>query len=317
MAYLRKAIQDDSRPNLINTASSVPGCYEDYVTSLKERYDRKRRIHSHHTRTLFNCKPCKDSSANELTRVHTTLNNAVKRLEFIGQFTAETILTFFAEGLLPPDLWEQWNLAEGDPQVVPKVNTLLQFLERRANLAQLKAADLGARNWEPPTERPRYPQRIPTKPEDTVIRRQNYTTSQGRMCLLCKEEQHPLFYCEAFKGMTVDERADYVRQKKLCFNCLSHGHGTRDCISMYRCKRCGKAHHSTLHRGPTEEVEEVPETERRVFAVAEVVNRGVHSPGVFLPTLLLTAHGPDHRSVEVRAMMDGGSTISLMKASVA
>lgn len=65
-----------------------------------------------------------------------TLYNSIKSLEFTGQFTTEALLTSFAEGLLPPDLWQQWNLEETDTQTVPSIYKLLKFVQKWSCIAR-------------------------------------------------------------------------------------------------------------------------------------------------------------------------------------
>lgn len=53
-----------------------------------------------------------------------------------------------------------------------------------------------------------------------------------------------------FKSKSPKERNDFVKQHKICFNCISSSlHNPRKCKSVIRCKveGCGKAHHTLLH----------------------------------------------------------------------
>ena len=46
---------------------------------------------------------------------------------------------------------------------------------------------------------------------------------------------------------SVRERAELIKVRKLCFNCLQPGHRSEDCDGP-KCKQCGRKHHTLLHR---------------------------------------------------------------------
>lgn len=310
LAYLQQAIQDPNYPQAVDTSSSAPGRFNTSITQLKARYDRKRKRHQRFTSDFFRCPPCKTANGPELHKLHTTLSGAVRNLRYTGQFTADQLATSYAEELLPAELSKEWHLKESDTQIVPPIDALLEFVEIHSNLPCYQPDQASAR-----PRHDRRPAQDRTRQDERPARKQQYATSTGRNCTLCKDTSHPLYYCEEFKALTVAERTELVKQKRLCFNCLSHGHNTRECVSTYKCKTCGKPHHTLLHRQNRPRGED-REEETRVAAAASVVKGKVHSPGIFIPTLLLTAQSPDQKEVQVRAMLDSGSTISLIKASV-
>ena len=55
--------------------------------------------------------------------------------------------------------------------------------------------------------------------------------------------------CGVFKAKRLDERKEYVKTEKLCFNCFSKGHSLKECNSKYWCRinNCNKEHHSSIH----------------------------------------------------------------------
>ncbi|XP_017484622.1 PREDICTED: uncharacterized protein LOC108373271 [Rhagoletis zephyria] len=59
--------------------------------------------------------------------------------------------------------------------------------------------------------------------------------------------------------MTSDERYESARIHQYCINCLATSHSTGACNSADSCHRCGKAHHTLLHRSTTSP----PERNRR------------------------------------------------------
>ena len=45
----------------------------------------------------------------------------------------------------------------------------------------------------------------------------------------CCEEKHKIFKCGKFKKLSVRERAELIKVRKLCFHCLRPGHRSEDC----------------------------------------------------------------------------------------
>ena len=61
---------------------------------------------------------------------------------------------------------------------------------------------------------------------------------------------HLLYRCEMFKLKPVNERIEFFKTKRICFNCInSVEHSARSCKSPVRCKapECGRPHHTLLH----------------------------------------------------------------------
>ena len=60
-------------------------------------------------------------------------------------------------------------------------------------------------------------------------------------CWLCTKP-HRLMDCDVFKAKSLDERKEYVKTEKLCFNCFSKGTSLKDCNSKYQCRvnNCNK-----------------------------------------------------------------------------
>ena len=75
------------------------------------------------------------------------------------------------------------------------------------------------------------------------------TSKKDDQCFMCSKT-HRLYRCELFKSKNPKERNEFVKAKKICFNCLSSTeHNYKNCKCSTRCQvsSCGKAHHSMLH----------------------------------------------------------------------
>lgn len=75
------------------------------------------------------------------------------------------------------------------------------------------------------------------------VTRAHVTSSQP--CLHCSEN-HSLFKCPKFRNLSVEQRFDFVKSKRVCFNCLRQNHMAQECQSK-SCTICDKRHNTLLH----------------------------------------------------------------------
>ncbi|XP_063990401.1 uncharacterized protein LOC135169382 [Diachasmimorpha longicaudata] len=114
---------------------------------------------------------------------------------------------------------------------------LLEFLEVRGTCSSAIPPPMA------PITRSERPRNLKNqvKPKAQV-----FVTTSKRNCGICSGE-HRVMNCEEFLKMPVPKREKTATNLSLCFNCLSRGHGTKECLSTFKCKRCNKSHHTLLH----------------------------------------------------------------------
>ena len=121
-------------------------------------------------------------------------------------------------------------------------------------------------------------------------------------CWMCKK-QHRLMECKEFLDASYDSKIEFVKQNKLCWNCLSKGHETKNCISTFRCRKnlCQKKHHTLLHP-------EIPDVENPVSSNNVQYKT---SPKTFLQIIpVIVTNGV--KSVKTSALLDNGSESTLI-----
>ena len=64
-------------------------------------------------------------------------------------------------------------------------------------------------------------------------------------CAMC-DSPHSLWNCKKFLECAPNQRNDFVKEKRLCFNCLGT-HKKDECRSQNRCHQCHNKHHTLLH----------------------------------------------------------------------
>ena len=73
---------------------------------------------------------------------------------------------------------------------------------------------------------------------------------KDQICPCCKKN-HPLDICFFFLKKTMEQRENFIKEKKLCFGCLhptSAEHSAKTCKRRNTCKKCSKKHPTSLHR---------------------------------------------------------------------
>lgn len=156
-------------------------------------------------------------------------------------------------------------------------------------------------------------------------------------CVCCSGEHH-VSKCDAFQKRAVAQRCALIRQHKLCFNCLRSGHFPIKCPSKFRCRQCGRAHHTLLHSADYERSDD-PEhmaaaksapssgsagesnassttSAPPVATVQTVPPADNRPPNVLLATAWVDLHTMEGRCLRVRALLDQGSTFSFISESL-
>ncbi|KAH9642047.1 hypothetical protein HF086_008734 [Spodoptera exigua] len=127
-------------------------------------------------------------------------------------------------------------------------------------------------------------------------------------CLVCKEI-HPLYLCDKFKGMTVDERLGEITKFNLCKNCFRSGHNAYQCKLKAMCRTCKKKHNTLVHVTQTENSEQ-PSTSSLPVSLSVV-----SSDQVLLSTALIQVV-KDKKTYTARALLDTGSQSSFITDSL-
>ncbi|XP_047543217.1 uncharacterized protein LOC125075548 [Vanessa atalanta] len=151
-------------------------------------------------------------------------------------------------------------------------------------------------------------------------------------CPMC-HENHFINQCNRFSLMKPKERQEFVQTAKLCFNCLAPTHAVVKCRQPFRCKKCGRRHHTMLHfeRGNQETTSsqeqtkvvssiepqhERASTSRGDTNVTATFSRGELQPNsVLLATAKVKVFHSNGFKYIIRALIDQGSQASFVSES--
>lgn len=79
------------------------------------------------------------------------------------------------------------------------------------------------------------------------LSRSNIPKADRGRCYYCNGE-HSIGRCPKLEEVAPEDRFGKIKESNLCYNCLTPGHSTRQCMSKHRCQKCNGQHHTILCR---------------------------------------------------------------------
>ncbi|KAL7859454.1 hypothetical protein SRHO_G00146010 [Serrasalmus rhombeus] len=160
---------------------------------------------------------------------------------------------------LPDWIVSRWNRevtqALIEKQEFPSFKDFTAFVAMEAEVACNPVTSFHALHSLDPSSDKRNP-REHKKPKANVLSSQAVTDSEGQnsskksvklSCVLCQDPRHQLHGCLKFTAMSLEERRNYVKERKLCYACLKFGHNAKQCRHRHTCNTCKGRHPTCLH----------------------------------------------------------------------
>ncbi|XP_063827161.1 uncharacterized protein LOC135076671 [Ostrinia nubilalis] len=242
---------------------------------------------------------------------------AVGREEYIqGMSTVSIILS-----KLPTVLLSKWS-DYSFPLIQAKTNkSRLEMLSEFLNAEAIKVsatANIYALNAR--TESFKYKQNDNSNTRSHTVLLQTDKQSDDTQCQFCRASKHKLTDCKKFKKSLCKVRWQHVKRYGICFKCLEAKH-LRDTCPAPACDKddCGRAHHNLLHysnnkhngESATQEHEESQDTAETVTHVNASVRK------VLLKVLPVRVHTNNGDYIDTSALLDDGSTVTMISARLA
>ncbi|XP_059048269.1 uncharacterized protein LOC131843614 [Achroia grisella] len=135
-------------------------------------------------------------------------------------------------------------------------------------------------------------------------------SEQSTECLCCGAA-HVTPKCKKLNDMSLSDRWEWAKTNKMCFQCMNSTHRRFKCKAR-KCgvRECRKPHHALLH--PPEE----PPKRQEDTAITAAARLPENSQ-VLLKVCPIIVKGKTGREVETYAMLDEGSTVTLIDAEIA
>ena len=253
-------------------------------------------------------KPYDGAAFIKFARIVSSCVNVLTQFNYVGDLNSEGVLGS-ATRKLTLDMKTKWLT------YVKQMNLyqpgLAGFSEWLSDIAELQDELLMSSNPNADRAKTSYKEKAEGSTFATsATNSANDNMKTQRECLM-KDGQHPIWKCEKFKKMNVEERGQKAKELKLCFKCLSDAHQMRNCTGrLCDVSGCGKPHHRLQHR-PYKNVEQ----KQNVENVEEVSNLSSMKSSGVLPVVPVTI-GSGSKTLKTFALCDSGASLSFVDESL-
>ena len=324
LVYLKQAILDPGLKQTIADLGVKDKSYEAALKTLHDRFDKPRIIHRKYCEAIKSI-PTNTNSRVSLTQLADKVQHILTGLERLDAIDGRQILTSMTEMEMNKELKHEWLTETAKRTSVPPVEEVIAFIRQQADQAEGEEESAPVK---PPAEKgrnkPAYNKHKGSTHVAVAAPPPSAPSNRGRQvqqpqpqiqptrtafpcryaCPLCSDNHYP-YNCSVFVGYTVAQRKEHVNSNNLCNNCLKPGHSASICRSSYRCKTCQGEHNSLLHEGGRPPA---TQTSQGTVHTATATN----SSSVLITTAELLVKGPTGLVAKARALLDGGSSISII-----
>lgn len=228
--YLHSSLIGDAKQ-----IESKNDSFSSLFKALEDRYNNKRAIVESHINAIMNYEKIQYESYKDLRSFLDCINKnlrALKLLDYESDKLSEIMLVNIILRKIDKDTRKLFELSI-ETKEVPSLESVLSFIEKRSFVIENMNRNISVkpRNFA-----------SASKPKALIINR-----NENIKCILCKE-QHFLNKCTSFKSLDVQKRYEFVRNHKLCLNCLKKSHLVSQCKSNFNCLECNEKHNTLLCR---------------------------------------------------------------------
>ena len=305
IAYLKQSLKGEAA-SLINSFPSTGASYMPAWNALVERFSNEYVLKKRYVNSLLQYPALKSSSQKEIHSLVDTFERNIKLLKQLGESTDEWGMLIIQVMLSKLDEkthhdWEKY--VENSKK--HSLDDLVKFLHVQSRVLDAVTED-----------------RVQTGKLRKTAERQlaMNVTSQIQICVKCGE-QHLLHTCNLFNNMSIDDKYQFVSEKRLCRNCLRPGHVSMACKMRFRCSECHKKHHTLLHREQlngslSEQMNElnVNESSSTTSSVNAAVTASQNH--IFLSTAIIFVKNSSGKQKQARALIDSGAQVNIISEAL-
>lgn len=309
--YLTQSMVSGTRA--ADVVKSYPKTEENYqkaVDALRERFGKEDLLVDLYARELVDILTKREKLP--LSKLYDSLQTQLQALASLGVKSERDTLFLrpMIETCVPKEILTAWyrstlydeDLSTSDPPKT-KLDNLMQFLrqevEREGKLKMVYGQKDRSKDFK------KKDSLYGDAHQEDVATAAGLSSTSKIGCVFCDKINHMSQDCFKARTMTMEQRNDKLKEKKVCFRCLKSGHISKKCSATVKCGGCGNRHHLIMCRGgdKTERQPEQPDS--------SVVrhNNFARSNDVLLKVVVVRAMGA-RGSRTVRMLIDEGSQVS-------
>lgn len=316
--YLRSCLTGEALA-VIQSYSLTAENYDAAWKSLQNNYQNERLIVSKLLSSITDIRPVSMDNLKGLKYMRNTVSvciNTMATLEYeiSGPLLIHTLISKF-DGAMRL----KWESKVSDSPKYPTFAKLEKFLTDRIQTLE-SVSKQNVNKY--------YNKNQGQHNQNERIKVHNASVSQTPSCIFCKDTSHRISACTKFKELDHNHKEKFVKDNKLCYNCMRPKHMISQCMSSFRCLKCKGKHHTLLHKENPSEHSQVVTTETsteslHVSASSTADECDVNEPKTanvssapastkLLATAVVRLRAPNGRYVLATAMIDQGSEISFI-----
>ncbi|XP_052758555.1 uncharacterized protein LOC128202398 [Galleria mellonella] len=324
--YLRASLEGSAAVVI----QSVEFSSKNYAVAWKllcDRFDNKRLLIQNHVSSLFNIEVITKESSVTLKRLIDQVNKNLRALESLGEPVKhwDTLLIYIITHKLDNKTFRKWEEFKGRMEKDASItfDIFLQFIRSSADLFETLELSRVSQINSTHKSTGRLKSMVSIQGGHTN-QNSNTAESHQRVCPKCKGD-HNLANCPQFLALSIEARLKLLPSYKVCFNCFRAGHFANLCKKS-GCKICKRRHNSLIHvtsdqpvrnenkitsvNTPSASTSSV--ASHNVALTTHISNYNKVQCDVLLSTALIKLYDDNNREHIVRAILDSGSTSSLI-----
>lgn len=219
---------------------------------------------------------------------------------------------------LPAWLVNKWIEKVVESVVMPDFDEFVGFIKEKATVANhaLWAGHSSVKKTNLPKVDSRVQGQAHVIQSGTPTRQVQESQSSHKGCPVCSEG-HKVSKCTAFSAMSLEDRRQVIRNKKMCFACLAVGHHSKECRNRHVCAVCSKKHPTLLHDYSLQHTSNVTATSENVNLATDLISSfktSNRSTTMVLPVML--RHSSSGKEILVYAALDTQSNTNFVTNEV-
>ena len=190
----------------------------------------------------------------------TNIKQNIEGLKNVNALNLDLILIYIFSQKLDPSTRKAFDYDLGTNKR-PNLNLFFEFLDKRCVIAERSVIpDLNkseVKKIQKPSHYVHLSQNLPSdtsnndnanvsRPIIQANDNNNFSNFHNKKCIYCNLKGHSVYKCQKFQYLSIFDKNNFVKNKKLCNNCLAYNHLNSECTSK-GCFLCGKKHHTSLH----------------------------------------------------------------------
>ena len=299
--YLGREIRDHIGESLLN-----PGLYAYAMKELQAKYGNPQMVAQACSARLTALGSFKDDDFKALRHFSSRVRGVVATLKnggFHSQLACFTTLQHLLSKL-PSTLRRSWGKRSW--QLEPKLPTLEDFDNwlNEVFMEESRAQPISQRR-----EQRDKPQIHHAASDNTPG-----SSQSENGCPTCGNK-HDLDQCARFKDLSVEKRAEIVKNNRRCFRCLKGGHRSIDCQQTVPCEKdgCKYKHHALLHGAPVMWKRRSSSAKKNPPLCGTTRASKIITMLPIVPVYVAM----DGLSIKTYALLDSGSEITLIRGDIA